>query len=339
MTRLDPARSPSSRIALALPAALVALLGMALARSASRPAVLAAAGGDRVEDVDRDGLPDAQERVVGTMPREIDSDGDGYSDAEEFARHASPRTTNSIPMPRPVDVGLSAHTRNGNLHVLVMVYAADGTLKGKNLTLLAGVGEQVFEVSSKYLARRAVIESQPAREPGARLFSIDFEIHPKFVYTVGQVSFSASVAAPASGEPGAADVLDLVVIDKVICLVLGDVELGLERKTGTAGSSSSSSTTSSSGPGSSGTQLGGAYVPIYFPDRIGSPNDPPGSTSTPGQVCVQQTAVVGSGGGMIVSEIVASECVDGWDGFCGPGCAAQIGSTIRSIDPVVFTGG
>jgi hypothetical protein len=332
MIRHDPTRSPSPRAALLLPAGLLALFGMSLAAGVSRPAALAAAGGERVEDLDRDGLPDAQERVVGTIAREIDSDGDGFSDAEEFARHSSPRAANSIPAPRTIDVGISAHSRRGALHVLVMVYAADGTLKNKNMTLQALVGEQVFEVSGKFLAQRARFESQPAREPGARLFSIDFEIHPKFVYTVGQVSFGASVSAPSSGEQGIADVLDLVVVEDTICVSIGSVELGLER-------SSSSSTNTPAGSSTSSTQMGGVYVPIYVADRAGSRGDPPGSTSSPGQVCLQRSRVVGSGGGMIVSEIVAAECVEGWDGFCGAACAAQVGSTVRSVDPVTFTGG
>lgn len=331
-----PALAPCSlRVGTLLPLGALALVGAALLNGAARQPVVAAAGGARVTDVDQDGLPDAQEAVVGTMMRAFDSDGDGYSDAEEFARHSSPRTANSIPEARPIDVGLSAHSRGGGLHVLAMVYTADGTLKGKHLTMLASTGDRLLEMSGDFLARRARFDSRPGREPGSRLFSIDFEIAPEFVFAVREMSFSASVAAPATGAAGIADVLDLAAVEDTICIRFDAAELGVR----STSSGSSNSTATTTGGTTTGTKLGGVYIPVYTSDRATGAGDPPGSTATPGQVCVQETVVVGAGGGMIVSEVVSAECVDGWDGFCGPICAAQVGTTVRSVDPVIFTGG
>lgn len=40
-------------------------------------------------DTDKDGLPDARERILGTNPNKADTDGDGYSDGEEVLKYGS----------------------------------------------------------------------------------------------------------------------------------------------------------------------------------------------------------------------------------------------------------
>ena len=38
-------------------------------------------------------------------------------------------------------------------------------------------------------------------------------------------------------------------------------------------------------------------------------------------------------------EVVAAYCIEGWDGYCPPTCAASVGSTYSTLDPIGLIGG
>ena len=52
-----------------------------------------------------------------------------------------------------------------------------------------------------------------------------------------------------------------------------------------------------------------------------------------------QSVPVGVSGGSVIHEVIVSECVDGWDGYCSAECAGGTGDLIRRADAVTFSGG
>jgi hypothetical protein len=56
-----------------------------------------APGGSAARDTDGDGLPDAEERALGTDPCSPDTDEDGWTDGEEVSSGTDPRDPASAP--------------------------------------------------------------------------------------------------------------------------------------------------------------------------------------------------------------------------------------------------
>jgi len=44
-------------------------------------------------------------------------------------------------------------------------------------------------------------------------------------------------------------------------------------------------------------------------------------------------------GAVVTQEVIAADCMPGWDTYCSPGCVNTVGNTIRSIDPAALIGG
>lgn len=319
------------------------ILGSAtfLGSDASKPVKLLNAQVSFALDTDGDGLVDVVERQLGTRIRSVDTDGDGISDGEEVARGSSPRLHHSVPRQRPVDVGMIAHSHNAMVHVQMLVYSRDGELRGKNIVVSALAGEEgrLIQVPTSALIRLGGLSSFPA-SGGGRVFVLDLPVRPRTIYAANSLSVSASVAAPSTGEPGSADVLDLINLDGTICLRV-DSEILMNSSSLPASSRSGQSVTIDATGGTDNTSS--VFLPIFNPGSGPEHEDPDQgtaiTTSTPGQICVQQTVQVGISGGGVIHEIVASECVDGWDGFCSSACANNVGGRIRTIDPFTYSGG
>jgi hypothetical protein len=81
-----------------------------------------------------------------------------------------------------------------------------------------------------------------------------------------------------------------------------------------------------------GTGVKGVYKPL------GPGSQPQPVQSTPGQICAQTTVVVGVLGAVITEEIIAADCVPGWDAHCSAGCQGTVGGTIRFVDPATLLG-
>jgi hypothetical protein len=324
-----------------VPACLILGTAALLGHDVVQPPPALSASVSIAPDTDGDGLVDLVERQLGTRFDVADTDGDGVSDGEEIARGSSPRLAYSHPRQRPVDVGIVAHSYQRMVHVQLFVYSADGELRGKNLVVnaLAGDEGRVIQVPTSVLVRLGGLTSFPSGDEGGRVYVLDLPIRPRTIYTANTLTVSASVAAPSTRQPGTSDVLDLVNIDGTICQRVDSDRV--------LSSSSLPDPDGDSGGGVSGTfdgsggsrNMGSVFLPIFSPGggQAGGPSTP--STSTPGQICVQQTAQVGISGGAVVQEVVGAECVDGWDGFCSPSCMSSVGTRIRSIDPVTYSGG
>jgi hypothetical protein len=194
--------------------------GLLVEHSASRVSVIRAAV-DKAPDADRDGLVDGLEHRLGTSAADADTDKDGFSDAEEIARRSSPRSAQSLPEHGlPIDVGIVAYGEGSMLHALFVVYAADGSLGDKHLTLSALIGEHPVRIPSDVVSRLGSLHTVPASRRPGKLFLLDVPILPRTVYAAGSLSLAASVAAPRTSLEASADTVDLIAMDEEIYLRL-----------------------------------------------------------------------------------------------------------------------
>src|SRR6185436_20903984 len=86
-------------------------------------------------DQDHDGLDDALEIGQLSSPDRVDTDDDGWNDAEEFARGSLSTVNGSRPEPQLCSIGSGAYIREGRLHVALATYIRAGSLEGVSLDL------------------------------------------------------------------------------------------------------------------------------------------------------------------------------------------------------------
>lgn len=334
MTRIPHAWSNASAARSALPT-LGGILGCALLAALPISAEPAARAQDvalhvLTRDLDQDGLIDAQERLMRTRVRAADSDGDGFSDLEELARHSSPRFVGSVPSPQPIDVGSAAHYRDGRIHAVFAIYAADGSFADKHLTIGAWTGERTLEIPAEVLWRTGQVRVLPARQAPGRLLVLDLPIPTGAVVELQQLALFASVADVASKQPGRLDTIELLTEGATI---YHRAFLSREELASTLAATSSGSGTSQHVAGHGGQEAPTVLIPLHVEREASLP------TSSQGEICLQRSVAVGVGRGVIVHEVVASECVEGWEGTCASDCTGRVGSTFTSPDPVVYAGG
>jgi hypothetical protein len=304
----------------AVSAAALAVIVALVAPDFLNPRELQAAPAQRPNDPDGDGLVNAQETVLGTNRFLADTDGDNFSDLEELARKTSPHFSESIPHGSRMAVGMSARGNGHELHALISFYLPDGRLQNKVFKAGVLVGSRTIVLSQDYLLNHAVLSLHAARDPNARIATLDLPIEPRFVHYFGHMTVFATLGNASQGIVQAADSILLIAIGPMIVLQMAD-----PRVLGTG------SLSGGGGGGSGGSSnVGSIYVPLGA--------DEPGNW-TPGEVCVQQTSVIAVSGAMVTMEVTSAECEDGWDGFCPSSCAATVGNTYTTIDPVALIGG
>jgi len=279
-------------------------------------------------DVDGDGLVFAQEHILGTSPISSDSDHDGYSDLEEIARHTSPTNINSRPDPaKRLGVGMAAHAQSDGVHVLVSVFMSDMNLRAKQLEIGLYGHNQMLPLSNTFLAQHATLSYHAASLASGCVALIDIVLDPAMVQAAGHLTVWARAGIVGSGAPTAAATVHLLSISGVIVWAMP-----VQR------------------PGASETKDGAdlVYMPLIpAPSGGGSGGNGSGSgggggapgTWEPGQICFQHSTTVGADGASTVNEVVSAACVAGWDGFCPPSCTSSVGSTFRTVDPLVLIGG
>lgn len=319
MNRKSPPGSfLSATTVLGLPVAVVVL---ALPFTASPPAPALASGTGspgQIPDADCDGLPDAQERVLGTSLSLADTDGDGFSDLEEFARHSDPTLVESVPVGRSVSIALSARGAGGANYVFTAVYAANGTFADKSLALGVAAGGQFQVFTSAGISNASAIRTVDVAGTG-RVFIVDRRVRPHRINRLSYLSYFGAVGL-RNGTPRflCAATADLQSIDGYAVLARVDHAF--------ANGSQGIAPVTQAGGGSS------AHTPI---PASGEPD----TDWTAGAACVQQTATVGSSGPIVTQEVTEAACEDGWDSFCSGGCPSTAGSTFETVDPVALVGG
>ena len=266
-------------------------------------------------DTDGDGLPDELEIVLGTEPDDVDTDADGVSDAEEVARRSSPTSSAAVPtqnvLPR-ISMSMDAFASGVDVHALTTIYFPHGYTRSHTIQYKAVIGGRLVSISTGALRGGA-----PPRTielgSGAQLLIVDPVVQEQRVFSNGGFALAAVVSEHGTGLAAAAANLATAGVDIFQSLITGyqspvpdpDLTVGL-------------------GVGS-----------VYRPIRTGGGS----SNYTAGEICAQTTVIVGVVGALITQEVISAGCVTGWDAFCTPGCAASVGSTLKTIDPATLIGG
>lgn len=279
------------------------------------PARLHAAEASVSDDADGDGLLDQLELKLGTSVDEFDSDGDGYSDAEEVARGSHPTRLQSIPAAGEVALNIEAYQDANAIHAFTAVYFADGDLRSRAFSVGLLVGDQMASKPLESFRGTREIAVIAGKRPGSKIVLLDPVVPTCVVEQTGSFSFFATLAA--GGQFVAADALNLYIVDGLIFehVVVAFHGNGQAPEVAV------------------GMGIGGVYQPL----GSGSGSQP--NNVTDGEICAQTTVIVGVTGAVITQEVVAAECVPGWNAYCSRGCDNTVGATQKIIDPATLIGG
>ncbi len=301
--RGDCVRRGRRTLVLPLTSLAGAIALVALAPSQER-VLLADSNGTAQHDQDMDGLPDAQENVLGTNPHASDSDNDGFSDLEELARQSDPSDGLSLPTDTPVNVGLAARTDSGVLTIITAVYMRHTETSGFNVSIGVMANGTLAELPSSVYLANAMTAVFPAAEPGDVIGILQTPYPEVVAHDLESISFWSVVTPGGEDEPTAADAIDLVSNPDGPAL-LSIETVGLQGKAS-------------------------AYVPIF-------PGAPSASWS-PGQLCEQSSQPMGNIGPIVEHRIEDASCEEA-DGYCSPTCTTLAGSTFQTVDPLALLGG
>jgi len=299
--------SRSATFAFASVAASVLVLGLV---SKEEPSLAAASRGSRT-DLDRDGLSDLQELVIGTHPYSRDTDGDTYSDLDERARGSDPRDRTSMPEAADYGLGMCASQENGYITAVCTLYAKESVMSSMELKIGLVYRGRVFTFSPRDIrSSRGFLYR--GHDAGERLAVVEVGIQSALVRRLGQVNLFSVLR---STNPGTEPIVSLLpVVD------FSGVAMMVEQRAAGV----------SSGGGSGAT--GVTYRPLAADDQIPS-------TWTSGQICFQSTSAVGVRGAAIVHEVGSADCLP-MDTYCSPGdCAATVGQPLELPDPAALAGG
>lgn len=264
------------------------------------------------DDYDGDGLSDAQEMILGSSPFDFDSDADGYSDSEEIARQSDPIDPSSFPMSTGVSASISARGEAGSLRLVIALHEPNGPSATTMVRIGALADGSVVSVPvARFLGLSKIRTS--AGTSGSTVTTIDMPINPIYVHAKGQVTFFLAAGDTETMEFGAAAKVDIV---------SDSGQLVMQRP-----SQANTSRQPSQGGGS-----------IRQPIPVGAPPSQ-GAGWIPGSICYQRSEVIGVNGARMLHQVVEADCIEGWDSFCSGACAAALGSTYETIDPLALIGG
>lgn len=261
-------------------------------------------------DLDRDGLTDLQERVIGTLAYRRDTDNDGFSDLEERARTSDPLNAASIPAAGDYSIGACASQENGFVSVLACIYVAGTRLDTLDYDIGFVYRNKKVQASPSTMYTRAFLATPV--DPRDTLVVVELGLPENLVRRLGQVSIWSRIrdTSAAALDPFVA-VTTLVNFSGVIM----SVEPTLMRTTNVGGSAT-----------------GVVYRPLLPDDHIPS-------TWSGGQMCFQRTSAVGMSGISIIHEVDSAGCIP-MDTYCSPDdCAAGVGQPLALPDPGALAGG
>ena len=299
-----------SRSAVFASASLVASV-VVLGLAAKEEPSLAAAGRGMRTDLDRDGLSDQQELVIGTHPYRRDTDGDTYSDLDERARGSDPRDHTSMPEPADYGAGMCASQDNAYITAVCCLYVKEALIPSMELKVGLVHRGKVFKFSPHDIANARGYLFR-GRDPGDKLAIVEIRIPMDLVRRLGQVNLFSVLSSSNPGSEPIVSMLPIVEFSGVAMVIE-------QRAAGISG-------------GSGGGATGVTYRPLASNDQIPS-------TWTSGQICFQGTAAVGVRGASIVHEVGSADCLP-MDTYCSPGdCASTVGQPLELPDPAALAGG
>jgi hypothetical protein len=308
MVALRPLRSLSHSAAFAFACLGTSFLVLGLV-SKEEPGLAAASRGSRY-DLDRDGLTDLQEHVIGTHPYRRDTDGDTYSDLEERARGSDPRNVADVPEAADYSVGMCASQEGDYITAICVVYAKEAMLSSVALRVGLVHRGRVLLFSPREI-RNSQLFLYRGHDMGDKLAVVEFGFPLELVRRLGQVNMFSVVRSNVLGTEPVVSILPVENFSG-IAMMIEQKAAGL----------------SNGGGGATGV----TYRPMAADDQIPS-------TWTSGQICFQATSAVGVRGAAIVHEISGADCTP-MDTYCSPGdCAATVGQPLELPDPAALAGG
>lgn len=269
-------------------------------------------------DSDGDGLLDVLEQVLWLDPDRADSDRDGWRDAEELARGSNPKSAASVPAPQEIGLGVHGYSVDGRLHVVLAIYQRGGVGADHAFELSAVTREFEVALLPRDYVPLSRIEVVEGFDPQDTVHLIDMELPGRIVRRFGELSFALRGA-----EAGASMVTEAAAM--TVTTVNGSPFAVGFAPAGAVGGLT---------PPAKGGNRSTIYQSLVPSTRISSQ----APSSSDGQICVQSTRVVGSGGSSVVLEVVKGVCQDG-DGACPSSCSGSAGSTISVVDPIALLGG
>jgi len=306
-------RGRAGRVAVLALLALAAAGGSGWWAGGEGGASVAAVVPPPTNDMDGDGLVDELESVLGTWSCHADTDGDSFSDLEEVARKSNPLDSSSLPLTSEPSLAMVGFQVGRRVHVATLVFVPDGNLHAKRLRFGVRVGDQMLAVSLSAMRGGAPIQVRSGRELGSKIVVVDPVIQAQAVLARRGMSVFATLAQ--QGTYLDAEACDFAALQGSLFQLIR-----------TSGSGTTMPT-----QGGTGIGLGHAYRPIDPSSQ--SPS------SVMGEVCAQTTTVVRVVGAVVTQEVIAADCVPGWDTYCSPGCVNTVGNTVRSVDPAALIGG
>lgn len=288
--------------------ALLSVLGFA-AGLAFRPAgSLRAAGATGVTDLDGDGLCDAQEAVLGTSDLAIDSDNDSYSDLFEIIQGTDPALGASHPEGQISNVvGMCGYVADGELHCSTALYSVGQALSGVKFTFGVRLGGAFITLPPQlYTLNSSLHQHQIPGSPDP-VYVLDFSLPAYPLQAFGSGSIYCLLTPAKGGSPLAAASLDLLQLDSVTLQIMP------------------LSFNVTSGAGSS------LYRPLSGPSSVPT-------SWTPGMICIQETALQGSYGGVVVQHVLSATC-EPYDSYCPPDCVNLAGTDVEFVNPFGLVGG
>lgn len=268
------------------------------------------------EDPDGDFLSTDQEQVLRTAADAADTDHDGYSDLEELARNSSPLDALSIPGgTQPIAIGMTAHGgSDGRIHILVAVHSTLANPRTMQLRFGVQIDQRTILFSNAWVGSNSSLRMTTSAGGTGILQLLDVALLPGPLLAAGHLTFFATATAPGLAPVVSADTVRLENVDGILVLLVDprppDAQHG-----------------STLSPGS-----------IYVPLPTGGSGGIPASW-VEGSVCFQRSSSVAVNGAVVIREIVAAGCTEGWEGSCPPTCAASVGSTYSTVDPIALLGG
>jgi len=286
------------------------LAGVALLASLGGPQEVLRADGEGANDSDGDGLSNTLEVGLTTSPDFVDSDADGWNDAEELARNSLPHVLGSVPADSDVSVGMQACMLGPKLNVTAAVYLHTAPLSEAALEFGIYAGGRWMQLPLSSYAASLSFTTVPTHEPGHSLVVVSAILPVQPLNRTGAMSVYAKLRVAGTVE--SASVINLVLRQLVPTQVMTPAEV-------------SPIAAELLGTGLLYRPLGGTQVPANW---------------TAGEICFQQLDSVGTHGAVVTQEVTSASCISGWDGYCdSASCPASVGSTVDLVDPAALVGG
>lgn len=306
----SPCRSPW---ALLLPVSVLAIAGWAIG-TRWEPTPLKALTWNGT-DTDLDGLPDSQEVVLGTDPLDADTDNDGYGDGEELALQTDPLSFADTPRGLALSIGMVARGEGSRIKIFTAILDPDGSMANNTIRFGVLIDGELRPLN--FDVQRGNNTGNATGAMGGPLFLMEFEVPRRMFKRHKEVTYFAAIGSPGSSAYASADKVDLFKRDRMIIMrnILTDPQLAID-------------------PNATQTPGTTIHQPIPTEGDGGVPID-----WEPGQVCFQETVVVGASGAVVSHEVISAECVEGWDTYCASDCAGTVGNSYQTIDTGVLLGG